>query len=299
MATPTPTYPLTQFTPSPTCGIGTSLYLVSKTCYVSAPQLSSITINPPWVTCTAIEAGQPADVRDPNCYQSFSSSVLGPDGTASFFSACPVGYTTASYLSFYPFYRTTTVTQSEMATDVQGQVVYCCPSAAGGVEAEFAFRDDEEVPFRVVDGDGQEWRGNSYLLPRCRATGGVKGLEGRTVTLTGYSDTQGWERRMRRQVQTEGLVTEVWDVTRHVYAAAESFYRTVFGDGHTCFGNCTRYWREGYTSPEGVVTFPTGVERSVEGGRTAGGGEGGGTTATATGTGAVAETVVPASSASR
>jgi hypothetical protein len=63
-----------------------------------------------------------------------------------------------------------------------------------------------------------------------------------------------WERR--RQAETDspsGLITEAWNDANTVYAAYDYYDVTVFGDGYSCFGNCTDYWLNSYTSPESSV----------------------------------------------
>ncbi len=66
----TPTITITEparFTPSPSCGIGTALYAVTKTCYMSNPTVGPLIIDPEWMTCTAVQAGEPWDKQNPNC----------------------------------------------------------------------------------------------------------------------------------------------------------------------------------------------------------------------------------------
>ncbi|KAK5663841.1 hypothetical protein OQA88_44 [Cercophora sp. LCS_1] len=272
---------LTRFTPSPTCGIAspTHLYAVHKTCYIYGP--STVLINPPFITCTAIQAGEPPDKANRECYADWS-----PLSTGTYYSACPVGYSPVSTLSYHPFLRSSTQT----ATDVVARVVYCCPSTpplvgddgpGDGYDGPWGYAYEpagESAKARQTVVDGVTYAGEAYLMPRCR------GILGKGVrTLTGYSDTMGWEKRQERQV-----VTETWDVGREVWAAGESFSYTRFGDGHTCFGNCTGYWRESYTSPEVLVPEVTESPEETEGTAVVTG-TGTGTGATR-GTGTVAQT---------
>ena len=242
----TATYAVTQFTPAASCGIGASLWAVTKTCFMTV-SMASLAIDPPWMTCTAVQAGEPPDRSNTACY---NNRVAGQA------SACPVGYSAASSLTWAPFSRGGATTTTA-AADVVAAVVYCCPSAGveqDGMGIDFWYSGDGASPDITTEHDGVTYTGNMYLMPLCRATR-VSALSGSTVTLTPYSDTQGWERR-RRQEAT--LVTEMWDYTANViYAEAESFTRTVFADGHTCYGNCTDYWLRWYTSPERLANAAT------------------------------------------
>jgi len=242
----TPSYPLTQFTPAPSCGIGSTLWAVTKSCYLYAGT-DTVLFNPPWMTCTAAQMGEPPEKHNGDCYSAWRTSDVGL--TTSLFSTCPVGYSAASTETFWPYFRTTTnqvggapKTTTLAAKDVQASIIYCCPSAPGsGLHFGLDLPDD----FRVnTVHDGITYSGYTYVMPRCRAT--ATALSGQTVTLTPFSDTIGGERR--RQESTP-LITEIWDEAKKVYAEAESFVHTVFADGHTCYGTCDQYWSSQYTSP--------------------------------------------------
>jgi hypothetical protein len=213
----------------------------------------TLQINPPWMDCTAIQAGEPPDKFNRDCYNDAVSARVGPDGIASLISNCPMGYTGATSYTYPPFYRPvsdsgTRTTRTE-AADVVVTQVYCCPSISG-----MSFRYNVgEAPSTATVVDGTTWSGDLYLMPRCQATR-VQALQGQTVTLTPYSDTMAWERR--RQAETDspsGLITEVWNDANTVYAAYDYYDVTVFADGYSCFGNCTDYWLNSYTSPESSV----------------------------------------------
>lgn len=266
----TPTYHLTQFTPSPSCGIGSDLWAVSKTCLMTgglgSPTTTVVAGPLPWVSCTAVQMGEPPDKGNFDCYVGYRSTIRDGDGDPTYFSACPVGYDTASIATYYPFYRTTTTYQPTdgrdprvPATDVVASIIYCCPTASG-----FGFHITSErlEPFTTVH-DGTTYRGDTALMPMCVATS-VKALSSaQTVTLTPYSDTRGWEKRQEKTA--DALSTAAWDPKAKVWAEAESFYNTVFGDGHTCYdygeawgeGPCTEYWAEHYTSPDVLPTPST------------------------------------------
>lgn len=264
----TPTYHLTQFTPPPSCGIASDLWAVSKTCLMTAgigsPTTSVIGGALPWVSCTAVQMGEPPDKGNTDCYLGYRYTTKDNDGIAIYASACPVGYGTASVVKHYPFYRTPVVDQTTdgkdhrvTATDVVGSRIYCCPSASG---FNFQMSFDRLESFTTVH-EGTTYRGYTALMPMCVATS-IKALSsGQAVTLTPYSDTRGWEKRQENTA--DGLSTAAWDPTNKVWAEVESFSQTVFADGFTCYdddlvnyggGPCTEYWENQYTSPEVLPT---------------------------------------------
>ncbi|KAK0649137.1 hypothetical protein B0T16DRAFT_409500 [Cercophora newfieldiana] len=255
----TPSYPLTRFTPAPSCGVDSSLWAVTKSCYLYAGT-STVLVNPPWKTCTAAQMGEPPEKRNPDCYTAWRPPALDANTPTTYFSACPVGYSAASTETFWPYLRTSTVssgeaakTQVTAARDVQGLMFFCCPSASG---FEFGLDLPDDFQIHTVH-DGVSYSGYSYVIPRCRATA----MSAQTVTLTPFSNTFGGERR--RQEETAGpLITEVWDRGKKVYAEAETFMHTVFADGHTCYGTCDKYWESQYTSPTGPLST-TGVQLSI------------------------------------
>ncbi|KXX74309.1 hypothetical protein MMYC01_209344 [Madurella mycetomatis] len=289
----TPSYALTQFTPAPSCGIGTALWAVTKTCYMYASEPATLEINPPWMSCTAVQAGDPPDRYNRECHNDGVSALIDDDGITTYFSACPVGYTAATSFIYPPFYRTFTTTSSGTetitrveASDVLASRFYCCPSASG-FHYKHVYPEDNTI---TTVHDGTTFSGASYLLPLCRATR-VAALSGQTVTLTPYSDTMAWERR--RQAETGGhqeLITEVWDDAKIVYAGYEAYAVTVFADGHSCYSNCSDYWLNWYTSPERLPTTETSATPTITDGpgpsetanTSPGGGSGGGVTPTST-----------------
>ncbi|GAB1316984.1 hypothetical protein MFIFM68171_07194 [Madurella fahalii] len=276
----TTSYLLSQLTPDPSCGIGTALWAVSKTCYMSASYPTPVVeINPPWMSCTAVQAGEPYDKLNNACYGGLGRTRIGDDYIPIFYSACPVGYTAASSYTHPAFYRTFTIssgtetTTRAEATDVVATHFFCCPSASG---FHYEYLTTEEPEITTVH-DGTTFSGRAYLMQRCRATR-VAALSGQTVTLTPYSDTLGWERR-RRQEETGAqqdpgpLITEAWDDAKNVYAADEYYDVTVFADGHSCYTNCSDYWLSSYTSPVNpqttITTAPATITEDAGGGGTA------------------------------
>ncbi|KAK0710699.1 hypothetical protein B0H67DRAFT_492334 [Lasiosphaeris hirsuta] len=271
VATPTTTYHLSQFTPAPSCGIGSDLWAVSKTCLMTGGINSPITtVLPgplPWVSCTAIQMGEPPDKDNADCYIGYRSRAMRGDGSPTYFSACPAGYSTVTIETYYPFYRSTINYRPAdgkdprvHATDVVASLVYCCPTASGFDFKMSSFRLEH---FTTVH-DGATYRGDTALMPMCAATSVEALSSGQTVTLTPYSDTKGWEKRQEKTA--DGLLTEAWDPKKKVWAEAESFFNTVFGDGFTCYdgaetgygeGFCTEYFEKHYTSPEVTLTPST------------------------------------------
>ncbi|KAH6839493.1 hypothetical protein B0I37DRAFT_386586 [Chaetomium sp. MPI-CAGE-AT-0009] len=270
MATPSSTLTgLIRFTPAPSCGIDTDLWVVTKTCYMYGDDRTpALEINPPWIDCTAIQAGEPPDKFNRDCYNRAVTTRTGPDGVASWVSNCPVGYTGARTNTFPVFYRTVTdagpsTTRTE-AADVVGVQVYCCPSISG-----MTFRHDfDRIASTTAVVDGTTWTGSMALVPDCRATR-VQALRGQTVTLTPYSDTVAWERRRQEETAGQsGLVTKAWDDANTVYAEYDFYGFTLFGDGHTCFGNCTDYWLNSYTSPQSAVSLSVPTQAASDPGTT-------------------------------
>ncbi|KAK3356698.1 hypothetical protein B0T25DRAFT_537209 [Lasiosphaeria hispida] len=261
--TPT-TYHLAQFTPSPSCGIGADLWAVSKTCLmtggINSPKTTVLSGPLSWVSCTAVQLGEPPDKDNADCYVGYQSRVHG-DGSPIYFSACPVGYNIATVETYHPFYRSTITYRPAdgkdprvAATDVVANIVQCCPSVSGfGFQMSF-----QRLEHFTTVHDGSTYRGDTALMPMCVATSVEALSSGQTVTLTPYSDTKGWE---RRQEQTaDGLSTVAWDPKEKVWAEAESYTNTVFADGYTCYegGAGVEYWEKHYTSPEVLPTTSQG-----------------------------------------
>ncbi|KAK0611248.1 hypothetical protein B0T14DRAFT_530022 [Immersiella caudata] len=143
MATPT----LTQFTPAPSCAANSGLWAVTKKCYLypdSGP--STVLVNPPWMTCTAAQMGEPPEARNPDCH-----SVWGTIKTEGrFYTACPVGYSSAGVETYWPYISTTVVsgiTVSGSDEGVQASMIVCCPSASG---YDLEFKLDQPDDFRVT-----------------------------------------------------------------------------------------------------------------------------------------------------
>jgi hypothetical protein len=244
MATPT----LTQFTPAPSCGANSGLWAVTKKCYLypeSGP--STVLLNPPWMTCTAAQMGEPPEARNPDCHSAWGTiKTEGP-----FYTTCPVGYSVAGTETYWPYISTAVVsgiTVSGSDEGVKVSMFACCPSASG---YDLEFKLDQMDDFRVSTAhEGISYSGYTYVMPRCRATA----KSAQTVTLTPFSDEWGGERRRRQEASAGPLVTEVFTAGKKVYAEAESFIETVFADGHTCYGGCEAYYQSHYTSPTGPRT---------------------------------------------
>ncbi|KAK4443319.1 hypothetical protein QBC34DRAFT_212208 [Podospora aff. communis PSN243] len=249
MATPT----LTQFTPAASCAVNSGLWAITKSCYLypnSGP--STVLVNPPWMTCTAVQMGEPTEARNPDCHSGWGT--IKTDGP--FFTACPVGYSVAGSETYWPYISTSVSPETTVDVSDEGvkvSMMMCCPSASG-----YEFRLDQPDDFRInTVHEGITYSGFTYVMPRCRAMARTA----QTVTLTPFSNTWGGERR--RQETTAGpLITEVFSPGKKVYAAAETFIQTVFADGHTCYGNCEAYYQSHYTSPTGPRTSTTSTSQS-------------------------------------
>ncbi|KAK4178379.1 hypothetical protein QBC36DRAFT_234488 [Triangularia setosa] len=243
---------VTQFTPAPSCGIGKALYAVEKTCYMYAgdPTPTTVVAFPTWLPeCTAVQVGEPYDKMNPDCYAYWSFRAGVP--TNVIYAPCGPDYTTATSSTYHPFYRSVEGGgRSQMAVDVVAKNVICCPRG----DVKYTYNQDGLEPSRTRTAvvEGTTWSGVARFMPHCRGTmtGGR-----RTVTLSEYRDTQAWERK--RDEEGNGVKTEVWEGGKEVWAAMESYYATVFADGHTCYTDCSKYWSESYTSPTWVVSSET------------------------------------------
>ncbi|KAK3324780.1 hypothetical protein B0T19DRAFT_238968 [Cercophora scortea] len=266
---PSPTFPsepVSQLTPPPGCGIGSDLWLVSKTCHLhprDATDSASTVTNPSWFPCTAIVAGRPAGMdryADGGCYAGQLAFTIGPDATTTQYSACPVGYTTASTKTFTYDYDREPGSRAPPVPrpDVVNEWAFCCPSGTPDMPLHFRYidRDYEDTylsPEFKVNHDGQIWVGSSAAVPQCLATR-VDALARKQVTLTSFSDTLSWpvnwDKNFKRQAVTPSpaLVTQAWEDDTWVWAEAESFGRVVYANGFTCYKPdvCADYYTNTY-----------------------------------------------------
>lgn len=253
---PTPTYPprgkyipppspaVTRFTPAPSClPASSNLWLVSDKCSLHTPTTLH---SPPWLQCTYTVAGEP-DTARADCYQTSQATVVS--GTPSYYTACPVGYTTANVSVRKPY------DDSTRTFDVEWSSIACCPSAFGDVP--FTYSSNTVSLLRTTTYDGEM----HYLLwdvvPRCFAAG-IDRLDGQEVHMGLYSDQGEWVWELEEEPpgrRYNGTTTAaVWDRARDtLFAHAATVTYAVFHGTHTCFERCGEYFTYSYynTPPPG------------------------------------------------
>lgn len=240
---PPPSPVVTQFTPAPSCFSNDNFWIVSASCYLVDVR-NQDNNSPPWLQCTYTNAGEPT-TSNTACYQRGTSTVVS--NTTAFYSACPVGYTTAwetttrPYdLPYYDHNRSTTY-------DVHETLKACCPSAFGG-----------GISFSRTEVATTQTRGQNvfiYLVPGCVAST-VSQLRGSTLTMGLYSDARVWDKK-KRQGAEYGTTTAVWDVGHDLlYAHAQTLRWTVFHGTYTCYENCNDYFTYSYHNTDPNYTPP-------------------------------------------
>ncbi|KAK3326644.1 hypothetical protein B0H66DRAFT_530639 [Apodospora peruviana] len=252
---PPPSHPLTQFTPAPSClPSADNLWLVSSSCYLAnGPYLES----PPWLQCTLTEAGEP-DISKTACYQNGDSSTTGPDGTASFYSTCPAGYTVALSDTYRPFDEPRYGGDVTKTYDAVVSAFTCCPTGF-----DFVLRGDIDESTTVHDGTA--FTVNLYPMPICVQTS-VSALASQEVTMKLFSDDRVWDRKLRPR-ETEAVITDApvptttttatWDVEHDtLYAQAEQISYVVFHKTYTCYESCSEYFTYSYYNTDPDVTPP-------------------------------------------
>lgn len=241
---PPPSHPLTRFTPAPSCLSESNLWFVSTSCYLTGADFS-----PAWLSCTMTEFGEP-DVSNSACYGSiYAASTLGPDGTASFFATCPVGYTTAMTSTSRPFDEPKYSSSKTQSFDAVVTHVNCCPSGPG-----YDFKYTEIRQTRTAH-DGVDYNVQLYIMPGCVASH-VKTLSDKEVTMGLFSDPRVWDKRDEETPRT----TTKWDYEHNTIWAQEKPHRyTVFHGTYTCFEKCTEYFTYSYhnTDPNAPTTTPS------------------------------------------
>ena len=205
-------------------------------------------------------AGDPDSTRAA-CYPGPSTVV---SGTPTYYTACPVGYTTANSTLYRPY------TSKTRTYEVEASYIACCPSAFGGIP--FTYISPRGTHTTVHDGTAYTVR-SATIPPYCAASG-VPQLKDKTVTLGLYSNgaSTWWPGKTY-----EGASTAVWDAAQDtLYAHPVSVTWTVFHGTYTCFdwNDCTDYFRYSYSNTMGpgiVVATPTttaaaGTAQTPEGG---------------------------------
>jgi hypothetical protein len=235
---PPPSPVVTQFTPAPSCLSDDNFWIVSATCQL--PDLA----RPPWLECTYTAAGDP-NPSETACYQHGTSTVVS--GTTAFFSACPVGYTTAWESTRLPYSLPHYDRNMSTTYDVYETLKACCPSAFG-----------DGISFSRTEVATTQTRGLNvyiYVVPACVASS-VSQLRGSTVTMGLYSDARDWDKK-KRQGAEYGTTTAVWDVGHDlVYAHFQTLQWTVFHGTYTCYENCDEYFTYSYHNTDPNYTPP-------------------------------------------
>jgi hypothetical protein len=109
--------PEAQFTPAAACLDQSNLWLVTTSCYLRAPRITT----PDWLTCSITHFGPPA-VNDYSCYMSAQRTTSGSETT--YYTECPVGYTAVVSRSEpgHTDYRNT-----DHVYDITRHIRSCCP----------------------------------------------------------------------------------------------------------------------------------------------------------------------------
>ena len=206
-------------------------------------------------------AGDPDSTRAA-CYPGPSTVV---SGTPTYYTACPVGYTTANSTVYRPFSSKT------RTFEVEASYIACCPSAFDGI----TFTHTSPGWTRTTVRDGTTYRVRSATIPPDCAASNVLQLKDKTVTLGLYSNgaSSWWPGRTY-----DGASTAVWDAAQDtLYAHALTVSWTVFHGTYTCFdwNDCTDYFAYSYSNTMGpgiVVATPTTTAADTAGTQTQEGG---------------------------
>ncbi|KAH6857121.1 hypothetical protein B0I37DRAFT_443685 [Chaetomium sp. MPI-CAGE-AT-0009] len=242
---PPPSTAVTQFTPAASCLAESNLWL-----------------------CTHTVAGEP-DYARVACYPD-SSTVI--NNTPTYYTGCPVGYTTASATQYYPWIIGG---QPDQRYSVEAHEVRCCPSAFGADhDITFTYTLPERTHTTIHDGTTHAVS-REFRLPFCVASTAASQRGDKTVTLGLYGKK---DARPGAPAKTyDGHSEAVWEAGAEMtlYAEAVGLSWTVFHGTHTCFDfkDCSQYFTYSYNNTMGpgvVVATPTPT-RDGEGG---GGGEG-------------------------
>ncbi|KAF2014539.1 hypothetical protein BU24DRAFT_423462 [Aaosphaeria arxii CBS 175.79] len=222
---PTPTFEekfetapaVTQFSAPSHCLDPENKWIVTTSCYITDAQYT-----PDWLTCSVTHFGAPNWDND-ECYQNrvlYDSPSVVVEGTTSWYSGCPSGYTIASS-TIRPFsdeYR-----HPIGYFDVTTHLGLCCPTA-------YKFQEGEVKQTETVH-DGATYGLFVYAPPRCYATS-IEPLSGKEVVLSQWSNTQAWDKRD----EDGGPTTVTWNFEHDtMYAMAEQFSYEVFKGTHTCY----------------------------------------------------------------
>jgi len=237
-----PSHPLTLFTPHPSCLEESNLWLVTTSCYIQGEGYN----NPPWLTCTITEYGDPNTKAD--CYPR-DPSTISPDGITYFYSGCPAGYTKAGTGQTHWIFDSTSFAPGiSITTSYDAYLGYqtCCPFGPFSFKLSTANRQITTVR----DGATKTIEFNAGQ-PDCVASR-VSSYAGKTVTLAQYSDTFIWERRMaKKRTDSPFATTAVWDVQRDtLLASAVTFSSYVFHGTYTCYKDCSQYFTFSYSNTD-------------------------------------------------
>ena len=230
-----------------------------------------MTRSPPCLQCTVAKAGEP-DIHNTDCYQGHddqSDRTTGPDGTATFYSDCPVGYTVAHSTTRHPFdegmYDTYGPSKLYSATLSS---FLCCPT-----NYAFTYYQDDTLYSTTAPALYPEtFSVQFHNVPKCRMTH-VWPLANRALTMTlSAADNLLGERKKLPRGQQQVLApkptpppvtTTRWDVEdKTLWAEAQHFSYIVFHETYTCYENCDEYFTYSYHNTDPNVK-PTGVPRVV------------------------------------
>lgn len=112
--------PTVQFTPPAECYDANNNWVVTTSCYLDGP--GGFDRNPDWLTCSLSVFGHPA-WDGGNCNVPYPAKVTR-DGMASYYTGCPVGFSTA-LASSYPGWNSWLYSDHYDATAYN---VQCCPT---------------------------------------------------------------------------------------------------------------------------------------------------------------------------
>ncbi|KAK4148463.1 hypothetical protein C8A00DRAFT_19712 [Chaetomidium leptoderma] len=252
---PPPSTAVTQFTPAPSCLAESNVWLVSDRCSLTTtPRI------PPWLQCTHTVAGNP-DFAQGACYPGPSTVV---SGTPTYYTACPVGYTTANSTFYKPF------NEAARTYEVEASRVTCCPSAFGDV----TFTHTSPGWTYTTIHDGTVHRVSSATLPPFCAASRVSQLKDKTLTMGLYSNGAEEGRPGRTY---DGASEAVWDAAQNtMYAEAQTVSWTVFHGTHTCFewSDCNNYFTYSYGNTMGPGIPVRSPSTTAASGTQEGGGDG-------------------------
>jgi len=264
---PPTTPPLTRFTPAPSCipsSAGDGLWKIADVQYVQCADKPAPLFNPEsrFVCPIAMTfAGDPDVATNFDCYYEPGTATRGRDGSRTYWTGCPVGFTPAATASKKKFDVTedprtgSTVSYVAGPFDVVWRVVACCPSISG-LDFKFEIGDNlySNTFGRLLDPPQTVNTHKTVFsigLPHCVARQVTALSEPVTMTV--------WDPAHREGGAFALTTIADWgaaDGEGVIYAQNIAYAHVVFHGTHTCYDRCDDYFTSSYYNTDPNYTPP-------------------------------------------